>query len=50
MLNDFKVKLPQYVRAWRKGRLRWSSLEKAARLARGRIEIKEILADVCRTK
>lgn len=45
MLNDFKVKAPQYVRAWRKGSLRWSSLLKAARLARGCLEIKEILVD-----
>lgn len=44
MLNDFKVKLPQYARAWRKGKLRWSSLEKAARLEKGRIEMKGILA------
>ena len=50
MLNDFKVKLPQYVRAWRKGGLRWSRLEKAARLAKGRIEMEEIIADECKTK
>jgi hypothetical protein len=44
-LNDLKVKTPQYVRAWRNGGLRWSSLMKAARLARGRVEIKEIMID-----
>jgi hypothetical protein len=45
MLNEVKVKAPQYIRAWRRGNLRFSSLLKAARLARGRIEIKEILID-----
>jgi hypothetical protein len=44
-LNDLKVKAPQYVRAWRNGGLRWSSLMKAARLARGRIEIREIMIE-----
>jgi Uncharacterised nucleotidyltransferase len=44
MLNDFSVKTPQYVRAWRKGRLRWSSLQEATRLAKGRIEIKQTIA------
>jgi len=39
------VKAPQYVRAWRNGSLGWSNLRKAARLEKGRVEIKEIMIE-----
>lgn len=45
ILNDFRVKTPQYLRAWRKGTLRWSTLQEAARLAKGRLEIKQLIVD-----
>jgi Uncharacterised nucleotidyltransferase len=41
--NDAKVKTPQYVRAFQKGRLRWSNLQQAARLVKGRREIMNTL-------
>jgi hypothetical protein len=41
--NDLILKMPQYVRAWRRGSLRWSNLIEAVRLARGRIEVKRTL-------
>ena len=43
VLRDLKVKAPVYVRAWRNGSLAWSSLQQAARLVRGRGEIRNIL-------
>jgi hypothetical protein len=45
VVDELRLKVPQYVGAWRNGRLRWSSLQGAARLAKGRIEINEILVD-----
>jgi hypothetical protein len=45
LLRDMRVKAPQYARAWRNGNLTWSSLQGAARLVRGRGEIKNILMD-----
>jgi hypothetical protein len=45
VVNDFRVKLPQYARAWRSGRLRWSNLQKASRLERGRRELEKLLAN-----
>jgi hypothetical protein len=45
LLGELKVKAPQYARAWRNGGLAWSSLHGAARLVRGRDEIKNILLD-----
>lgn len=44
VVNDFRMKLPQYARAWRNGRLRWSNLQKASRLERGRRELEKLLA------
>jgi hypothetical protein len=32
LLSDLHTRLPRYFRAWRAGRLRWSSLKRAARL------------------
>jgi hypothetical protein len=32
LLGDLRTRLPKYFRAWRAGRLRWSSLKRAARL------------------
>jgi Uncharacterised nucleotidyltransferase len=43
LLRDLKIKAPLYLRAWRNGSLAWSSLRQAARLVRGRGEIREIL-------
>jgi hypothetical protein len=43
VFNDAKVKTPQYVRAFQNGRLRWSSLRRAARLVKGRHEIMNTL-------
>jgi hypothetical protein len=45
LLGELKVKAPWYARAWRNGGLAWSSLHGAARLVRGRDEIKNILLD-----
>jgi hypothetical protein len=45
-VNDFRVKLPQYARAWRNGRLSWSNLQKASRLERGRRELEKLLANL----
>ena len=41
---EMRIKLPKYVRAWRNGTLRWSSLKQAARLIRDRAELQDILA------
>jgi len=43
MLNEVRLKTPQYIRAWRNGRMRWSNVQAAARLARGRTEIQRTL-------
>jgi hypothetical protein len=45
LLRDLRVKAPQYAQAWRNGNLAWSSLQGAARLVRGRGEIRKILID-----
>jgi hypothetical protein len=44
--HDLSLKMPQYVRAWHSGSLRWSNLMEAARLARGRVEIKRTMENV----
>jgi hypothetical protein len=44
--NDLSLKMPQYVRAWHSGSLRWSNLMEAARLAKGRVEIKRTMENV----
>jgi Uncharacterised nucleotidyltransferase len=41
--NDLSLKVPRYVSAWRSGSLRWSNLMEAARLARGRVEVKRTM-------
>ena len=43
LFRDLKVKVPLYLRAWRNGSLAWSSLQQAARLVKGRDEIRDIL-------
>lgn len=43
LLRDLKLKAPRYLRAWRNGSLGWSSLQQAARLVRGRGEIRDLL-------
>jgi hypothetical protein len=45
VVNDFKVKLPPYARAWRNGRLSWSNLQKASHLERGRRKLEKLLAN-----
>jgi hypothetical protein len=45
LLREMKMKIPQYARAWRNGSLAWARLQGAARLVRGRGEIKKILID-----
>jgi hypothetical protein len=45
ILGDAGLKIPLYLRAWRNGKLRWSSLRKAVHLSRGRMEIKRTILD-----
>jgi Uncharacterised nucleotidyltransferase len=42
-LNDMRLKLPIYSRAWRNGSLSWPNLQRAIRLAKGSTEIEQIL-------
>ncbi|MGB7848165.1 MAG: nucleotidyltransferase family protein [Candidatus Acidiferrum sp.] len=42
-VNDIRVKLPMYFRAWRNGSLSWRNLQRATRLAKGSLEIEQIL-------
>jgi hypothetical protein len=44
--HDLSLKMPLYIRAWHNGSLRWSNLMEAARLARGRVEIKRTMENV----
>ncbi len=46
IFRELKVKVPQYVRAWRNGSLALSSVRRAGRLLRGQEEIKSILMDL----
>lgn len=43
VVTDVRVKMPQYLRAWRDGSLGWSSLQRETRLEKGRAEILHIL-------
>jgi hypothetical protein len=43
LLRDLATRVPQYYRAWRAGRLRWSSLRQAASLERRADQLRELM-------
>jgi hypothetical protein len=42
-LTDLRTRIPQYYRAWRAGRLRWSSLRRAANLRRSASQLHDLM-------
>jgi hypothetical protein len=43
LLGDLRTRVPQYFRAWRAGRLRWSSLKRAASLLNRADQLRELM-------
>jgi hypothetical protein len=43
VLSDVRTRVPQYIRAWRAGRMRWSSLRRAAKLLRRADQLRELM-------
>ena len=43
VFRDLRIHLPEYYRAWRAGRLRWSSLRRAAGLARRAGQLRDLM-------
>jgi signal peptidase I len=41
--GDLRTRVPQYIRAWRAGRMRWSSLKRAAKLLRRADQLRELM-------
>jgi hypothetical protein len=43
LFNELRTRAPNYVRAWRAGQMRWSSLKRAARLRRRAVQLRELM-------
>jgi Uncharacterised nucleotidyltransferase len=43
LFTELRTRAPDYVRAWRAGRMRWSSLKRAAKLQRRADELRELM-------
>jgi hypothetical protein len=43
LLGDLRTRVPLYLRAWRAGRMRWSSLKRAAKLQRRANQLRELM-------
>jgi hypothetical protein len=43
LLGDLRTRVPQYFHAWRAGRMRWSSLRRAAKLLRRADQLRELM-------
>jgi hypothetical protein len=43
LLDDLRTRVPVYFRAWRAGRMRWSSLKRAAKLQRRADQLRELI-------
>jgi len=43
LLGDLRTRVPKYIRAWRAGRMRWSSLQRAANLLSRADQLRELM-------
>jgi hypothetical protein len=43
LLGDLRTRVPLYIRAWRAGRMRWSSLRRAVKLLRRADQLRELM-------